>query len=255
MSALSRTWVCAWREAWANQRSFWTQITIMVLNDVVWIVFWIVFFDRVGEVRGWDVDDLVVLLAVLTTSAGAVLGLLNNSRRIGQLAADGGLDAALALPTPTLPHLLVRSVEPTNVGDLVFGLALFAFAGDPTPGRTLVFLVGVAFSTLLLTGFLVIMGSLSFFIGRNEAGDLGFQAALLFSSYPVDIFAGSMRLFLYAVVPAGFISAAPSRLVDDFDPAWAAGVVGVSMAFALAGWMVFRTGLRRYTSGAVWTTA
>ena len=36
----------------------------------------------VGDVRGWDVDRVLLLLAVLCTSAGLVLGLLSNSRRI-----------------------------------------------------------------------------------------------------------------------------------------------------------------------------
>ncbi len=255
MRALAITWHSAWLEAWANRRGFWTQVTMMIVNDIVWIVFWILFFDRVGAVRGWNVDELLLLLAVLTTSAGFVLGLMHNTRRIGELASDGGLDAALALPTPTLPHLLVRSVETTNVGDLVFGLGLFVAVGNPTPTRTVVFLFGVACAVCIITGFLVLMGSLSFFVGRNEAGDLGFHALLLFSSYPVDIFAGTTKLFLYGVVPAGFVSATPARLIADFDVAWAAGVLAVAIAFAAAGWAVFSVGLRRYTSGAVWTDA
>ena len=63
MRALAVTWQTAWREAWANRRGFWTQVTVMVINDVVWIVFWVLFFHRVGTVRGWNVDQLLVLLA------------------------------------------------------------------------------------------------------------------------------------------------------------------------------------------------
>ena len=110
-------------------------------------------------------------------------------------------------------------------------------------------------SVLIIAGFLVLMGSISFYVGRNEAGDLGFQSLLLFSSYPVDIFVGTTKLFLYAVVPAGFVSATPARLVEDFDPAWAAALLAVGVAFASAGWVAFNLGLRRYTSGAVWTAA
>ncbi|MEM9565593.1 MAG: ABC-2 family transporter protein [Actinomycetota bacterium] len=252
LAATSRS---AWREALANRAGFWSQIAIMIVNDVVWVVFWFLFFDRVGSVRGWDLDRLIILFAILTTSAGIVLGLLNNARRTGQLAATGALDAALALPVSPLTYLLVRRVEPVNVGDLFFGIGLFLAFGDPTPARTVVFAYGVGCAVLILTGFLVLVGSLSFWAGRSDAGDLGFHALLLFSNYPVDIFGGATRVFLYAVVPAGFVSSAPARLVDDFDVRWAIGTGAVALVTAAAGATAFSVGLRRYTSGATWTRA
>ena len=45
-----------------------SQMTVMVVNDVVWVVFWLLFFDRVGTVRGWDTDRVLLLFAVLTTA-------------------------------------------------------------------------------------------------------------------------------------------------------------------------------------------
>jgi ABC-2 type transport system permease protein len=255
LAALAATVRSALAEAWANRSGFWVQVLAMVVNDVVWVLFWVLFFRRVGAVRGWDTDQVLLLLAVLTTSAGLVLGLLGNARRIGQLAVDGGLDAALALPVPTLPYLLVRRVDTTNLGDLAFGIVLFAATGDPTLERTATYLLGVAAAAVLLTGFLVITGSLAFFVGRNEAGELGFHAILMFATYPVDIFTGAAKVFLYTVVPAAFVGAFPARLVDDFDPRRAAAALGVAAAFAAAGAWTFRTGLRRYTSGSVWTRA
>lgn len=253
MTALALTWVTAWREALANRRGFWTQVTLMVVNDIVWILFWILFFRRVGEVRGWAVDDVLVLLAILTTSAGWVLGAMNNTRQLGQLVAGGELDAALGLPVPTLPHLLVRKVETLFLGDLAFGVVLFATLGRPTPTRLVVFAFGVACSVLIITGFLVLVGSLAFYIGRNEGGELGFHALLLFSAYPVDIFSGTAKFFLYVVVPAGFVSSVPARLVNDFDPRWAAAVASVALGLSALGWGAFTAGLRRYASGSTWT--
>ncbi|MEL6985476.1 MAG: ABC-2 family transporter protein, partial [Actinomycetota bacterium] len=238
-----------------NRAGFWSQIVIMVINDLVWILFWVLFFDRIGSIRGWDIDRLIVLFAILTTAGGIVLGLLNNARQTGQLAATGALDATLALPVAPLAHLLFRRVEPVNVGDLFFGITLFAVFGNPTPTRTAIFVFGVCCAVLILAGFLILVGSASFWAGRNDGGDLGFHAILLFSNYPVDIFGGVTRIFLYAVVPAGFVTSAPARLVDDFDPRWAAATVAVAIIVAVAGWSAFTLGLRRYTSGAAWVRA
>lgn len=250
-----RTWAAALAESWANRRSFWIQVVVMIVNDAVWILFWLFFFRRVDTVRGWDVGQVMVLLAVLTTSAGVVLGLLANARRIGQLVIDGGLDATLTLPTAPLPHLLVRRVETTNLGDLAFGIVLFAVVGNPTPQRIALFVFGVACSIVIMVGFLVLVGSSAFFVGRNDGGELGFNALLLFSAYPVDIFAGLAKFFLYAVVPAGFVGTAPARLIGDFEWRWAAGLLAVAVALSATSWFVFNSGLRRYTSGAIWTDA
>jgi ABC-2 type transport system permease protein len=111
----------------------------------------------------------------------------------------------------------------------------------------------VVAAVALITGFLVLTGSLAFFVGRSETGELGFHALVLLGSYPVDVFAGAAKVVLYGVVPAAFVSSVPARLVDSFDPAQAAWLAATSTAFALAGWLTFTLGLRRYTSASLWT--
>lgn len=255
MRGLLATMRNAFAEAVANRRALFTQMAVMIVNDAVWIVFWVLFFHEVGEVGGWDVERILLLQAALTTSGGIALGLVANARRVGTLAVESGLDAVLTLPVPPLAHVLLRRVEPTNLGDIAFGLTLFAVAGHPTPGRAAVFVMVVLSSTVLLTGFLVLTGSLAFFAGRSESGELGFHAMLLLGAYPVDVFAGTAKLVLYTVVPAAFVSTIPARLIDDFDLPQAAALAGIAATFGLAGWTAFTLGLRRYTSGAVWTRA
>ena len=253
MRALAVTMRGAWAEAWANRAGFWGQAFAMVVNDVAWVAFWFLFFRRLGSVRGWDGPGVLLLLAILTTAGGIVLGVFANTRSLGRLAAQGELDAALALPVSPLPYLLVRRVEPDNVGDLLFGVVLFVALGDLSPGRVASYLLGVAVASVVLTGFLVTTASLSFFVGRNDVGELSFHSALLFASYPVDVFGGFGKVILYTAVPTAFMGAVPARLVEEFDVGLALAAVGVAAAFALLGWGAFTLGLRRYASGAVWT--
>jgi ABC-2 type transport system permease protein len=245
----------AFLEAAANRGALASQMAVMIVNDGVWIVFWALFFRRVGDLGGWDLDDIILLQAVLTASGGITLGLLANARRVGTLAVEGGLDPVLTLPVPALAHILLRRVEPTNLGDLAFGVTLFAVAGHPTPSRAALYVLVVLASATLLTGFLVLTGSLAFFAGRSESGELGFHAMVLLGSYPVDIFAGAAKLVLYTVLPAAFVSTVPARLVQDVTAGRALALLGVAGAMAFAGWATFTLGLRRYTSGAVWTRA
>lgn len=239
----------------ADRRALTAQALAMFVNDGVWIVFWALFFHRVGEIGGWDLRGIVVLQAVLTASGGIALGVFANARRLGTLIVDGGLDPLLALPTSPLGQVLLRRMEPVNLGDLVFGISLFVIAGRPTPGRALLFVATVAASATLLTGFLVLTGSLAFFAGRGESGELGFHAIVMLGSYPVDVFAGAAKLLAYTVVPAAFVSTVPARVIEDFDAGQAGLLAAAAIVVATAAGLTFRAGLRRYTSGAVWTPA
>lgn len=255
MRGLRATVRNALAEAAANRSSLIAQMAVMVVNDVAWVVFWVLFFRRVGTLRGWDGQRILLLLAVITTAGGITLGLLANARRVGQMAVQGELDAVLSLPVSPLAYVLLRRVEPTNLGDIAFGLTLFAVTGSPTVARTAIFVGVVLAASMLMTGFLVLTGSLAFFVGRSEGGELGFHAILLLGSYPVDVFGGVAKVVLYTVVPAAFVSSVPARLIDSFDSGQAALLAAVAATFAGAGWATFTLGLRRYTSGSVWVRA
>ena len=252
MRGLLATLRNALAEVRANRAAFVSQVGVMALNDVVWVAFWILFFRKVGDVRGWNVHRILLLQAVLTCAGGIALGLLANARRVGSMAVDGQLDSVLALPVPPLAHLLLRRIEATNLGDLFFGIVLFGLAGSPTVARTAAFVGVVLAAATLMTGFLVLTGSMAFFVGRNEGGELGFHALVLLGAYPVDVFAGAAKVLLYTVVPAAFVATVPARLVEDFDARNAAWLVATAAAFAIAGWAAFTLGLRRYTSGSLW---
>ena len=253
MTGLLATARNAFAEVVAKPRALAAQMTVMAINDLVWVVFWVLFFDRVGTLGGWDRDSIILLQAVLTTAGGLSLGLLANARRIGAMAAQGELDSVLALPVSPLRFVLARRIEPVNLGDLAFGLLLFAVACDPTPARTALFLLVCLASAALLTSFLVLTGALAFFTGRAESGELGFHGMLLLGAYPVDVFAGAIRIFLFTVVPAAFVSAVPARIVDGFDAGDALGLATAASVFALAAGATFTAGLRRYASGSIWT--
>ena len=115
--------------------------------------------------------------------------------------------------------------------------------------------VDVLVNIAVMTGFLVLTGSMAFFTGRTTMADMGFNAMMILSSYPVDIFVGASKVLLYSVVPAAFIAAVPARLIGDPGLGDAVALVVAAVVFSGAGWAAFTLGLRRYTSGAAWTRA
>lgn len=253
---LRATLRAALAEAWSNRQSFWVQVTAMILNDLVWVVFWILFFHRVGEVRGWHTDQVLLLFSILATVTGVSLGVLGNSRRLGQLVADGQLDAVLTLPVDPLAYLLVRRVDTALLGDLLFGPVLFVVAANPSPSRAALFVLASICGSAVFVSFVVALGSLTLVLGgRGEQADLGFQAMLILASYPLDVFGGITKLVMFTVVPAAFITGVPVHLIDGFSWGTLAALVGAALGSAAIARMSFRAGLRRYRSGSLWTRA
>ncbi len=240
-------------DGWSNRRSFLLQIAFMVANDVTWIIFWSLFFQRVGSVRGWSMDDVVVMFSVVVVAAGLALGVVPNCRRLGHLAADGALDETLVLPTSPLTHLLCRRVDASNLGDILFGFGLFLTLGHPTLERFGIFVAASSVGAVVLASFLIICSSLTFFVGgRGEQAELGLNAVVMFASYPIDLFGGATKVLLFSVIPAAFVSGIPSNLVRRFDATSAVLLVAVAIALAVAARTIFAAGLRRYSSGSLW---
>jgi ABC-2 type transport system permease protein len=256
MRAFLTTSRTAFIEAWTNRRSFWLQVTFMIVNDLAIIVFWLVFFDNVKEVRGWGLEQVLLLFGILATVCGITMGLLGNARRLGQLISDGQLDSALALPMDPLSYMLARTVDTALLGDLLFGPAIFLFSGPVTLERSVLF-IGVSLcGAVVFVSFLIALGSLTLFIGgRGEPGELGFQAILMLASYPIDLFGGVIKLVLFTAVPAAFITGVPVHVVDNFSWSEASVLVAVAAGSFVVARLVFRAGLKRYRSGALWTRA
>jgi ABC-2 type transport system permease protein len=253
MSIVLATLPMAFRNAWANRRSFWFQIAVMAINDLTWIAFWGFFFHRSPVIRGWELRDVLVLFSIVLTVAGAGIGVLSNCRRIGQIAADGGLDGVLTLPVSTLAYLLTVELDTALLGDLALGPVLFLAVGEPTPARVAIYLFACTAGLIALVSFLVLMSSLTLLVGgRGEQADLGFNAILVLSSYPINLFGGPTRLLLFTVVPSAFVTGLPASLMRDFDPLIAAATLSASLALATLAVATFRLGLKRYASGSLW---
>ena len=237
-----------------NRASFATQCTFMIANNITWVIFWAFFFGRVGHVRGWALADVYVLIATAFVAAGLSIGVFANGRHLGKLISDGSIDEVMVLPTGILSQILCRRVEPTNIGDVISGIGLFLIAGNPTPLRTLTFIAAALLASVIFTGFVVFFGSLTFFSGgEGEQAEIAFQALVLFSMYPVDLFGGPMRVILFTLVPAAFITGVPASLVHHFNAGELLLLAAVAVFMVGLANAVFRLGLRRYASGSLWT--
>ena len=231
--------------------AFVSQVAGMMLNNAIYFVFWLLFFGRFPNVRGWSLPDMFLLFGVVAVAFGLADVLFGNVMRLADVIAGGRLDYYLSLPRPVLLHALASRSVVSGLGDALYGLLSFALSRPQSVGEVARFAAAVLFAMAIFIAFLVLVHSLAFWVGH--AGLLAGQvtnAIISFALYPLELFDGTAKLVLFTVLPAAFMGAVPARLVRQFT--WTglgelAAAAAVLLALSLA---VFTVGLRRYESGS-----
>ena len=230
--------------------SFVSQVMAMLINDLVWLIFWLAYFDSFPLVAGWGRTEITTLWAVLATSYGLAATLFGGTFRLASMITRGELDFYLALPKPALLHMLVSRMNLTAPGDMLFGIIVYGFLVRPELGSAALFGLFTITGAVIFISFGVLTQSLAFWLGNAEGLSQQFINALLtFSNYPTVIFSGVVKAMLFTVIPAGFVAYMPVQLLRAFSWPMFGGLVLFVTGIAVVAVIVFQRGLRRYESG------
>lgn len=235
--------------------AFLSQVIGMMLNNTIYFVFWIIFFDRFGEVRGWGLQEMLLLFGVVAVGFGLATFFFGNVLSLAEVIAGGRLDYYLSLPRPVLVHVLASSSIPSGMGDFTYGLISFALAGHFTVDAIARFVLGSLLATLIFLAALVIAHSAAFWLGN--AGLLANQvtmAMITFALYPATLFDGTAKLLLLTLLPAAFVGAVPAEFVRSFTWQGLGQLLLAACLFVALAVAVFHRGLRRYESGSAFQT-
>ncbi len=232
--------------------SFISQIVFMFLNNGIYFIFWLLFFDKFGTVRGYNIGEIYLLFAIVAFSYGIAYMFAGNvGAHMAYTIAQGRLDYYLVFPRNLLLHVVFSRMQVSTIGDVTFGLTAYLFTGRFHPIEILLFFATSIPAALILAAFAVIAGSLAFYIGNAQFVSMQMSNALLtFALYPNSLFSGMARLLLFTLIPAGFVGAIPVDIVKGRDPT----LLLILFAVAAVTWgtatAVFYYGLRRYESGS-----
>ncbi len=248
---LAALWKANLLAAMEYRVSFISQIAGMMLNNAVYFLFWVIFFDRFQSVRGWELDDMFLLFGIAAAGIGLGNYLFGNNHALADTIAGGRLDYYLSLPRPVLLHVLASRSLTHGLGDFSYGLISFALAGQWTAGAVARFLGATLVAAVVYLSFLVLVQSLAFWLGNaSMLGQQALNALVTLALYPITLFDGTAKLLLFTVVPAAFIGAVPAELVREFSWATFAQLLAAAGAFLGLALLVFYRGLRRYESGS-----
>lgn len=230
---------------------FIAQVIGMMLNNAIYFIFWVIFFDRFEEIRGWGLSEMLLLFGIVATGFGLGVYLFGNVLQLAEVIAGGRLDYYLALPRPVLLHVLASGSISSGIGDALYGLVSFALAGQYTPGAIARYVVGSLLAMIVFLSFLTLVQSLAFWLGNTTMlAQQATNAMLTFSLYPITLFDGSAKFILFTIIPAAFVGAVPAEFVRAFSWSTFLQLLGGALIFLALAVGSFQRGLRRYESGS-----
>jgi ABC-2 type transport system permease protein len=233
----------------ALRGAFFMQAAFMAVNNVLFFAFWWLLFRRFDAIHGWRITDVAALFGVTAAGFGLVMVLAGGLPELARRIEGGDLDAILTQPRDELLMAIGGQTRAAGWGDIGSGIVLVALSGlvHSFNWPLAVLAIAIAATTFAASG--VLFHSSAFWLGRTEGvARQAMELLVTFAVYPPPLFGPALKVLLFTVLPAGFISYMPVQMLRD--PSWA-GVLGASAAallYAVSAVLVFRRGLRRYES-------
>lgn len=231
-----------------NRVTFLTNVCFMVLNNASFIVQWLLLFNLKESIGGYDLSDIMMLWGLAAGTYGFSHIFFQRAYSLSELIINGKLDSFLVQPKNVLLSVISSATNVSAIGDLIYGylvICIFKFSVI----NLLLFTLFSMLGTIILTSFAIITGSLSFWIVRGDLFAENMNNVMInFSTYPDSIFKRSVRLLLYTIVPIGFASYLPLKIILHFDLIYLLAVVVFTLFITLLAAFLFYRGLKRYSS-------
>jgi ABC-2 type transport system permease protein len=230
--------------------AFLSQGVATFFTNIVWVIFWFLFFTRFPVLHGWNVDDVITIWALASAGYGLANAVCGNAQYLASIIVQGQLDLWMLYPRTLLPHILLNRMSATSWGDVFFGYLVYLTFVRPSFLHFLLFTVLSLSVAMLFLGFNILAGSLSFYIGNSVGLAEQWRFAMItFSTYPAILFEGTVKLLLYTLIPAGFITYFPVLALRELSLAYAAYSIAGAFVLLTVGFSIFYHGLSRYESG------
>lgn len=243
------------RESAAERVSFVMQILGMILNNVAFIIVWVLFIDVFGKLNGWGAAEVIALQGYNALIFGVAFTLCGGFVPVRALILNGGFDSILLTPRALLTRIATLDIRTSAIGDIVYGVVCvgvyLVLAGGGWYEALMLLLFMVPALAIFLS-ILLISATVAFYVADSE--DLSRSIFELFfapSMYPAGGFQGLTRFVLVFVIPSITIASLPIELLSTFSWFWFGVIWVLGLVWPALAYWFFLSGLKRYESGNV----
>jgi ABC-2 type transport system permease protein len=234
---------------WALVEFFWISVNVIMVG---------VIYRHTATVAGWSMYEMLILVGTSMLIQRFLMAFFwSGIYEMGRNVRSGLFDFILAQPGDPLFMASTRKLELDGLLNSVVAAALVVYSAGklglrPGPGDLALYVCMVGCGVVIHYGALVIAMSLAFWITSSQGVEGSYFTLMEFSRLPKEAFKrGLLSIIFVWILPAVVVSNAPARvLLHGFQPLWAAALGAATLGWFALAVLVFRLGLRRYTSAS-----
>ena len=231
-----------------NKVSFITNIIFMLLNNASFIIQWLVLFSLKDNIGNYDLKQVLLLWGLAASTYGFSHFFFKRVYSLSDIINTGKLDSYLVQPKSVLLSAITTDVEPSALGDFLYGYIMLCIYGFSIP-RCLLFTLFTITGGLIMTAVAVIFNSLSFWFQKSDTiADTADSLMTSFATYPDGIFKGVAKILLFTIIPVGLSTYIPIRVLTEFNIYLTLLVLSTTILLIVIAFIVFYKGLKRYSS-------
>ncbi|HEY1794249.1 MAG TPA: ABC-2 family transporter protein [Opitutaceae bacterium] len=256
-----RVWLASARYSLVRATMFRGDLFVWAVVELLWItvnvVMILVIYSHTPTVAGWTEYQMLLLVGTSLLIQRILMGLFwSGIFEMGRNIRTGLFDFFLAQPGDPLFMASTRKLELDGLlnGFVAVGLIIYSamkLGIHPGAADIVIYACMILCGVVIHYSALVMAMSLAFWITSSTGVEGSYFTLMEFSRLPREAFKGLVAFIFVWILPVVAVSNAPARtILRGFEPGWALGLCAATAAWLALAVIVFRAGLRRYTSAS-----
>lgn len=215
------------RNSLVRDMTFRANFLIDAVASLTWLLmqvgFYLLIFRYTSEVGDWTKYPFFAFLSTtLIVNSLVAAFFMPNLSEFSELIRTGNLDFALVKPIDTQFLISMQRIEWSSLSNFAFGVGLLIYSVlrldyRPSPAQVALYPVYVLCGVAMFYSLMILMSSISVWLGRNQSlYDFWFYITN-FSRYPMEIYSGAigtpLRFVFTFVVPVLIVVNVPARII------------------------------------------
>ena len=238
------------KKEWKYKTSFFMQIIMMILNDLFFIIQWLIIFQLVDNIGGYGFRETMMLWAVAAGGYGVSHVFFGGAWNIKEIVYEGKLDVFLTQPKNILINVCCSSTSIAAVGDILYSYVVLAIIGVPWY-YYLTIIPACILAGLIYVSVYVVYVSICFYMKGGDAVAKSVEGTVnKVGNYPPAIFSGIVKFLFFSVIPSFFFTFIPVQyFMLTPNIWWILIAIAVTVFWILLAFVCFHRGLKKYNSG------
>ena len=238
------------KKEWKYKPSFFMQIAMMILNDLFFIIQWIIIFNLVDNIGGYGFNETMLLWAIAAGGYGISHAFFGGAWNIKDIVYEGKLDVYLTQPKSVLLNVSCSSTEVSAVGDIVYAFVVLAIINAPWYWY-LIMIPAMIIAGLIYVSAYVTYVSMCFYIKRGDAVAKAVEGTVnKAANYPPFIYNTIVKGLFFTIIPTFFYTFIPAQYFFMTPNIWWILIaIAVTIIWVVLAFVSFKLGLKKYNSG------